>query len=74
MEHVDKRLIFSSSAFLTRGVGAIVRTHDGRIQHVQDGKVEFEMEGCKGGQIAPLALLGDDAVLLAATDRGKCPS
>ncbi len=48
LEYVDKRLIFSNSAFLSKRPGAIVRTHDGRIQHVQDGKVEFEAEGCKG--------------------------
>ena len=28
------------------------------------------MEGCKGGQAAPAALMAEDSVLLAATDKG----
>ena len=48
-----------------------MRTHDGRLQHVQDGVVEFEVEGCRGGQTAPVAVMADDSVVLAATDRGE---
>ena len=54
-----------------RHKGAVVRTHDGRLQHVQGGVVEFEVEGCRGGQAAPLAVMADDSVVLAATDRGE---
>eukprot|EP00798_Chlamydomonas_sp_ICE-L_P028757 gene28757-31939_t len=59
MEFVDKRCIYP---------GAIVRTRNGRIQHIQDGQVQFELE-CKGGMYAPAVLAADDAILLAANNK-----
>lgn len=47
-----------------------MRTNDGRIQHIREGKVEYEVAGPKGGDTAPACLLGDDSVLLSGTVKG----
>ena len=47
----------------------MVRSYDGRMQHIRDGGVVYEVP-CKGSSNSPLALLGDDIVVLAASDKG----
>uniref|UniRef100_A0A7R9VL67 Cilia- and flagella-associated protein 57 n=1 Tax=Chlamydomonas euryale TaxID=1486919 RepID=A0A7R9VL67_9CHLO len=70
-EFVDKRSIYCSAAQLARpGSGAIVRSRDGRLQHVRAGRVVHEVAGPPGGLASPITLLGDDAVVLAAAAQG----
>lgn len=41
--------------------GAVVRTHEGHVQHVEGGKMEYEVF-VKGGQHAPSVLLAEEKV------------
>lgn len=53
--------------------GAVVRTHDGRVQQVLGGRMEYEVAGAPGssGTSFPAALLGDDKVWQRAWRMGQ---
>jgi hypothetical protein len=79
-EYVDKRCIYACVAIAGNSNGphrgmpsAVVRAMDGCVQHLQQGRVEFELCGPQGGEASCMQLLGGDRVLLAADMHGTLP-
>eukprot|EP00775_Hariotina_reticulata_P011301 gene11301-11451_t len=70
LEYVDKKCVYYALCYSDRHAGVIARTTDGRLQHIQDGRLAFEVSGL-GCDSSPMALTGDGRVLLAATSRGS---
>eukprot|EP00878_Enallax_costatus_P010135 GHUV01010580.1.p1 GENE.GHUV01010580.1~~GHUV01010580.1.p1 ORF type:complete len:1050 (+),score=361.27 GHUV01010580.1:412-3561(+) len=70
LEYVDKKCVYYAACHHDRSSAAVVRTMDGRLQHLQDGHLAFEVAGL-GHDASPMALTGDGRVLLAGTSRGS---
>ena len=57
--------------FLPHPAGAVIRTLDGAVIQVKDGRIEHSQPAARLGMSpGPIALLGDDRVLLAANNCG----
>lgn len=71
-EYVDKRALYAGAVFsgLEGRTSAVVRASDGRLQHVYQGHVEYEVAGPRCTDRACLALLGGDRVLLTSNEKG----
>ncbi len=74
-EYVDKRCIYAAAAFAAASASraaasAVVRTHSGALQHIREGRVEFEIAGPAGGDASCVALMGADRVLVATDTHG----
>ncbi|KAK9816472.1 hypothetical protein WJX72_000711 [[Myrmecia] bisecta] len=69
-EYVDKRQHYSFVRMSSAAGAAVTRTLDGKIQQIRGGAVECEVQGTPGAAY-PIALVGGDSVLLAATSTGS---
>ncbi|KAF6260716.1 hypothetical protein COO60DRAFT_1637364 [Scenedesmus sp. NREL 46B-D3] len=70
LEYVDKQCVYYTACYNDRHAAAVVRTMDGRVQHIQDGQLAYELTGL-GNDASPLAVTGDGRVVLACTNRGS---
>ncbi|WIA33170.1 hypothetical protein OEZ86_006317 [Tetradesmus obliquus] len=70
LEYVDKQCVYCTACYNDRHAAAVVRTMDGRVQHIQDGQLAYELAGL-GNDASPMAITGDGRVVLACTNRGS---
>eukprot|EP00879_Flechtneria_rotunda_P002831 GHRR01003044.1.p1 GENE.GHRR01003044.1~~GHRR01003044.1.p1 ORF type:complete len:947 (+),score=451.86 GHRR01003044.1:130-2841(+) len=70
LEYINKKCVYYAGCYHDRLQAAIVRTLDGRLQHLQGGQLKYEISGL-GHDASPMALTGDGRVLLVATSKGS---
>uniref|UniRef100_A0A383W626 Uncharacterized protein n=1 Tax=Tetradesmus obliquus TaxID=3088 RepID=A0A383W626_TETOB len=70
LEYVDKQCVYYTACYNDRHAAAVVRTMDGRVQHIQDGQLAYELAGL-GNDASPMAITGDGRVVLACTNTGS---
>lgn len=68
--HVDKRNSYRSVVFNKKATQAVLRSYEGKLQLLQEGKVDSELVGVRGTDFLPMALVADDRVVLVANERG----
>ncbi|GMH32503.1 hypothetical protein BSKO_00337 [Bryopsis sp. KO-2023] len=68
-EYVDKKNTYHSLAVTTKEIGAVIRTYDGKIQHIKNGVVEHEIQVVKG-EFLSVELVAENNVLLIADSEG----